>query len=547
VARRSWLSRLTPRSALRRRDRRMPFTRQMLLLQIGVLALVVGLGFALVAWQLDRTLKREYERHALAVARTVAVDPLLARDVVARDQPAVQSIADRAQQATDALFVVVTDVHGIRLAHPNPAEIGKKVSTSPDAALSGHEVANIERGTLGLSARGKVPLRTADGTIVGEVSVGFDANDISSALLQLLARTALFSGGALLLGVAGSALLARLLKRRTFGLEPADLAELVREREAVLYAVSDGVVAVDVDGRVTMANSEAQRLLDDTVQRGRLLSELDLPPRLHAVVAAPGEAVAVSGNRVLVVKHRSVERDGKPLGSVLTLLDRTEIEQLTDELHAVRLMTEALRAQRHEFANRLHTVHGLLQTAGLEDASEYLAALIGAPELGRLGDDDAVASATIRAFLAGKAAEAAEVGVRLSLSDTSWLPHKLVAPVEVITVLGNLVNNAIEAASGSTRRPAEVVVDLLADGTDLVLSVSNTGDGLAPDRVEAIFVEGVSSRGPGRGLGLPITQQTAAALGGDVRVTNVGGNGWTVLSARLPGVLAVRSPKEAEA
>ena len=526
-----------PRTRLRRA---LPFTRQLLLLQLAVLVAVVALGFAVVAWRLEAGLEQQFEQRALAVARSVAAQPRLADEVLAQDSADVQARALAVQRSTGALFVVVTDDQGVRLAHPDPARIGERVSTSPDAALRGREVATVERGTLGLSARGKVPLRDDMGRVVGEVSVGFDANGISTALRRLLESTAAFLGVALLLGVAGSLLLIRLLRRRTFGLEPADLAELVREREAVLYGVSAAVVAVDDRGVVSAANAEASRLLGVPVVPGRPLADLDLPePLARALADRSGTpTVTVAGDRVLVVTRREVERDGRPLGSVVTVLDRTEVERLTDELGAVRLMTQALRAQRHEFVNRLHTVHGLLHTGDADDAAEYVSALLDAPAIAMADNSEAIASSTVRAYLGGQAARAAELGVQLLISDGSWVPHRLAAPVEVVTVLGNLVGNAVEAAHDSAVRPATVEVDLLADGDDLVVSVANTGDGLPQERLASIFTGGVSTRGEGRGLGLAIARGTAESLGGWVEVTHPGGeDAMTVFVSRLPGVL----------
>jgi two-component system CitB family sensor kinase len=228
---------------------------------------------------------------------------------------------------------------------------------------------------------------------------------------------------------------------------------------------------------------------------------------------------------------------------VVTLLDRTEVERLADELGAVRMMTQALRAQRHEFANRLHTVHGLLHTGSpaeaAADAAEYVSALLDSPAVTLADDSEAIASATVRAYLGGQVARAAELGVELTVAETSWVPQRLVAPVEVVTVLGNLVTNAVEAARTSSVRPARVEVDLLADGRDLVLSVANTGDGLPADRLPTLFAGGVSTRGEGRGLGLAIARGTAGGLGGTVEVTHPGGGGaMTVFVSRLPGVLA---------
>jgi two-component system CitB family sensor kinase len=518
----------------------MRFTRQLLLLQVGVVSALVLIGFCLVAWLLNDNLQSQYRARALAVARTIAVDPGLGDQVRAKNQPAVQQIALRQAAATRALFVVVADTRGIRLAHPDPAQIGKPVSTDASNALSGNEVSMIATGTLGVSARGKVPLRDSNGAIVGEVSVGFSADEIRGSLFCLLGVALPFATGALLLGVAGAALLTRTLKRRTFGLEPAELADLVREQEAVLYGISDGVLAVDADRRVTMCNDEASRLLGTEVRAGMAVTELALPPRVQSVLEGTNadDMVTVSGPRVLVVNHRLVTRDGNNLGSVLTVRDRTDLEQLTSELDAVRTMTGALRAQRHEFANRMHTVIGLLQIDAHADALEYLRSLTQFTGGDEISESPAVQSATIRAFMAAKTAKAAELKVKLELSEQSWVPQGLVAPVEVITVLGNLVDNALDAAHSSTSRPASVMVDLLADRRELVISVANSGDGVPPDQTEAIFLDGVSSRGADRGLGLAIARQTARVLGGDLRITNPGlGADTTVFVAQLPDVL----------
>ena len=530
------------------RSPRLPFTRQLLLLQVLILVVVAGLGFAVAAWQLNHTLRQRFTDRALFVAETFATEPGLAEDVQQRRQPVVQQRALGAQRATGALFVVVTDKAGIRLAHPNPAEIGRRVSTSPEAALRGRHVTNIERGTLGLSARGKVPLRLGDGTIVGEVSVGFDAREISRALHRLLRDSVLVLGLGLLAGIGGTLLLTRLLKRRIFGLEPADLAELVREREAVLFGVSDAVVAIDVEGTVTMLNTEARRLLGPLVQLGGRLEDGDLPLAVRRAMTgpAPGRDVATLRDQALVITRRDVHHDGRTLGSVVTMVDRTEMESLTSELEAVRLMTQALRAQRHEFANRMHTVRGLLHTAGPGDALEYLDALTEGPEVQLEMTEEMIAPASIRAFLAGKTAEASENGVTLVLSETSYVPRKLSAPVEVITVLGNLVNNAVEAArrARETRQsPGRVEIDLLVDGEDLLISVADSGDGVPESLRSSIFQDGFSTHGAERGLGLNNARRTAQSFGGSVELTHPGGAGeTTVFVARMPGVLRPPAP-----
>jgi two-component system CitB family sensor kinase len=522
----------------------------MLLLQVAVVAALGIVSLLVAGFFLRSTLQHQYEQRALSVARAIAADPKLGDLVIHDDQRQVATVAGAQERSTHALFVVVTNDRGVRLAHPNPDEIGRMVSTNPDEALAGQENTSIERGTLGLSARGKVPLRDSAGHIVGEVSVGFAATDISAALWHVVLIVLPWALAAVLVAVLLTALLARRLKRVTLGLEPSEVADLVREREAVLHGISEGVLAVDTEHRVTMCNSEAIRLLGREIQLGSDFGELDIAPDLQRLVRHPdaaGRAVtAVSGSRVLVAKHRPVALvDGTDLGGVLTVQDRTELEELTSELAGVRSMTSALRAQRHEFANRMHTVMGLLHTGDVDDAIEYLSDSVKFATNKEVSENPAVRSNTIRAFFAGKQSAAAEAGVSLTLSEQSWVPHKLIAPVEVITVLGNLVDNAIEAARSSAARPARIEVDLLADGRGLVLSVANTGDGIPEHRADSIFVGGISSRGAGRGMGLTIARTTAEGLGGELRLAALGAEGSeTVFVAVMPNVLAAKEIQE---
>ncbi|NUU23200.1 MAG: sensor histidine kinase [Streptomycetaceae bacterium] len=521
---------------------RFSLTAQMLALQLALVVVVAGVGFGLISRLLDQQLTEQYKQKALSVARAFASDPTLAAEIVADDpQGAIRQQAEAARRATGALFVVVTDERGIRLAHPNPDLIGKRVSTDPSAVLAGREVANLEVGTLGISARGKVPVRAADATVVGEVSVGFDAADLRRHGADVMHIVGAYSAGACLLGIVGAVLLARRLRRQTLGLEPRELAELVQEREAVLHGVGEGVLAVDGRGVVTVCNGEAQRLLgvDDVI--GRPVTDLPLPAGLRNAVAESGNCgpiISVVGDRVVVASAREVRRERRDLGRVLTFRDRTDLEEITRELDAVRGLTHALRAQRHEFANRLHTLSGLLQLGHVEEAAQYLQALTAGT--GTAPQPDGVRDPFLRSFMAAKAAVAQEYGVRLTIGEASWVPTTVRAPIEVTTVLGNLVDNALQAARLGLRTPACVEVDLLADGDDLHISVVDSGEGVAPELRERLFEEGVGTHGDGRGLGLAIAAQAARRTGGEVRLADPGDHEHgAVFTAKLGDVLAV--------
>ena len=549
---------LTPRFDVR-------LATQVLLLQVAVVVLTLGIAGGLLAFFSHERIQAEVGARALDVARVVAFAPAIRTDVARFDDtglpqgPALtdelangqlQLIASEVQKRTDVLFVVITNDRGIRLAHPNTDELGKPVSTDPSEALAGHETVSRQSGTLGPSIRAKVPiLRPNSQEVIGEVSVGISTSAVRQQLWTDVRVAAVLVGGALLIGIVGSLLLAKRWRALTLGLQPSELAEMVRGQAAVLHGIGEGVLAVDTSWKTTFVNDEACRLLELDDERGRPVEEIGLTPRVLDVFksADPAPTIATVGDRIVVVSARTVTRDGHELGTVLVARDRTDVESLTRQLDAVQLMSTALRAQRHEFANRLHLLNGLLQSGHAEEAEQYLVELLGSGPLGSaLPGIDAIRDAFLQAFLAAKAAAAREAGVTLRIGENTWVSGRLALPVDVTTVLGNLIDNAIDAARTGTDESKMVEVELLQDGSTLHITVADSGDGIAQDFVEHVFTEGKSTKPlsgipGGRGIGMALSRQISRALGGDVRLSSMGNPDLELRGAefiaRLPGVM----------
>ncbi|MFI5952905.1 ATP-binding protein [Cryptosporangium sp. NPDC051539] len=523
--------------------RRVPrFATQVLLLQVAILLLVVGAGSALVAVLLRRTLEHQYEARALAIAQSVASDPSIASHVAAHDPARVQALADDVRRRTGALFVVITDDRGIRYSHTDPERIGERVSTDPSGPLSGREVVAVERGTLGLSARGKVPLYAGPGrTIVGEVSVGIALTEVTQATAVLFRTAGIVTGVALLAGILGAVALAQRLRRQTLGLEPTDLADLLREREAVMHGIAEGVVAVDRADRITVCNGAAADLLGGPIAPGTPLEAASLPPRLRTLLSTTDAhgALVVAGERLLVVTAGPVQHGHQDLGRVVTLRDRTEADALSRELDMVRTLSDALRAQSHEHTNRLHTLAGLLHIGEDEEARSYLGELNGSTD-----PDGRVRDPYLRGVLSAKTVVAAEAGVALRLSDETYLPARLHAPLDVITVLGNLVDNAVRAARLGHRQPAWVELTVVSEQDTLRMVTVDSGDGVPAQASELVFEDGYTTAGADRdrphGLGLVLARRAARRHGGDVVLARAAGlDCGAVFEARLPGVVEV--------
>ncbi|MEU2285625.1 sensor histidine kinase [Streptomyces sp. NPDC013178] len=515
---------------------------QVLLMQLAIAAGVVVLATGLFLAPLSHQLDDQAMRRALAIAQTTAAVPQIAEDLQTT-RPSVggpvQREAERIRKASGAEYVVVMDLHGTRWSHTDPEEVGGHVSTDPSQALAGRDVMEIDSGTLGRSARGKVPLRDSDGRIIGAVSVGIEYDSVRARLIHAIPGLFAYAGGALAVGALAAWLISRRVQRQTRDLAFSDISALLAEREAMLHGIREGVVALDRAGRVRLLNDEAQRLLgigDEAV--GRSPDEALGEGRTADVLAgrvAGTDLLTVRGQRVLVANRMPTD-DG---GAVATLRDRTELEQLGRELDSTRGLIDALRAQDHEHANRMHTLLGLLELEMYDDAVDFVGEVVGDHRATSEQVTEKIEDPLLAALLVGKATVAAERGVALGLSERTRLPDRLVDPRGLVTIVGNLVDNALDAVAGTPH--ARVEVELRAEERTVVLRVRDTGPGIPAEHRESVFTEGWSTKKPPahgkRGIGLSLVRRLAERQGGSASVDAALGGGaeFTVV---LPEALA---------
>jgi two-component system, CitB family, sensor kinase len=510
-----------------------------------ILVLTMLLGFALYSQVTRRMLADHTEGTALAVAESVAADPSV-RSAMAAGDPngSVRNIAEAARRNTGAAYIVVIDRRGVRHSHPNPALIGQSIE-EPVIALDGRPHVGIDPGSLGRSANGKAPLRAPGGRLIGEVSVGFLERDVSRQLWDEIPVLLLYTGLALGVGILASLILARRLKRMTFGLELHDLTALLQEREAMLHGIREGVVAFDPHGRLRMANDEARRLL--SIRRAAFDEELDalLPPgRLRDLLSGQVEGtdqLVLTDEHLLVVNRMPIHVDGRNVGAVVTLRDRTELEALVRELDSVTGLTDALRAQQHEFSNRLHVLSVLVGMGDQEEASAYLRE-ITATSTGQAEDlRSRISPPALAALLLAKITIASERGITVELTDDSGLDGVGADPQALLTVVGNLVDNAMDAVA-DTPPPRRITVRIGPSDRERAVrvQVTDTGPGISPELATAVFQDGFSTKPPRaglrRGLGLALVHRMVTQRGGRIEVgTGPGGTFDVVIPLPSPG------------
>ena len=522
---------------------------QVVIMMVAILVVTMAAGFAVVQWNLNRQLDDQYEQRSLAVAQSLASQPGL-QQAVRTGSPggigphgAVQSMAMAAMRSTAATFVVVTNAKGIRLSHPNPRLIGTPVwypdkdLPSSETFRTGQDWMGIEHGTLGVEAVGKAPI-FGHGKLVGEVSVGFLTATVAGHVARTLVDLAVYFLAVLALGVLAALGLSRLLKRQTFGLELREIAALLQEREAMLHGIREGVLGYDKNERIVLANDFARQLLDLLPEFvGRPLRHVLPPGRLADVVTGEIEGsdlLVLHGDRVLVANRMPIQQGHRHLGWVVTFQDRTESEALKRQLDDAIGLTETLRAQSHEFANRLHTLVGLVELGRNDEAIQFVTDVSAARAdlTERLQAD--IGDAKLVAMILGKVSLADERDVRLRVMDDSHVSAPISDVSQVLTVAGNLIDNAIDAAAQAPG-PRWVELTIVAVEHDLLVRVRDSGRGVPHNMREAIFMDGVTTKtsttGARRGLGLALVRKVVEGRGGMI---SVGHDSGAVFTAVLP-------------
>jgi two-component system CitB family sensor kinase len=518
------------------------------ILKLGVsittLRALVLIGFSIVgvfaSFIVTRNVQDEqFRQRALAVAKAVSAMPEVI-DLAEHGDPkrALQSLTKEIAAKTGATYIVVANKDGVRMSHPNPKEIGIKID-GVLLALQGKSYTTLNNGSLGRSANGKTPIINYAGQIVGLVSAGFLISNFTNDIHNLELAFLGFGLGSILIGLLLSALLGRATRERLIRQELGLAQSTLAQREAVLHAIKEGVITFDSDNRVILINDEAKRLLelnDSVIGRSMdmVLSEGRLLDLLQGSAAQGDDEVLLNDKFSLRVQRRAVKRGGKSIGAVVTIRDRTEHIDLLRELDSVKNLTNALRAQQHEHSNRIHTINGLLELARFEEAKSYL---------GEIGNSDAalaeylnnsIGNPTIMALILAKYSIARERGVDLTIHANANLLDLALDPNALITVIGNLLDNALDAVAGQPE--AKVTLEIANFGDFKRILVSDNGNGLPEPDPFIVFEDGYSTkRGDARehfGLGLPILKRLVLQGLGSVNCYNEQGAVFEILLPR---------------
>ncbi len=490
----------------------------------------------LISHNVERTTEDSQAEKAKTIAHIVANDSIVIDGLTGKaDTSAIQTYTNRILKNTGVQFIVVMDMNGIRKSHPNPQKIGHHfIGGDEGPALKGKEHVSLAEGTLGISMRVFVPVFSETGEQLGAVAVGISADNVKERVKESRHIIYIGVGVGVLVGIIGAILLARHIKKSLFGLEPHRIAKILEERNTMLQSVKEGIIAVDKEANVTLINNEAKRLFKKSGLEEDFIGkdvELYMPNSRIKEVLQTGEVqlneeqniygITIVTNRVpLYVK-------GEIVGAIATFRDKTEIRKLAEELTGIRLYAEALRAQSHEFMNKMHVVLGLTHMKQYEELQKYISGMVSEHQYEIGGVMERIKSPVFAGFLLGKLSYAREKNIKLIISEDSYMPEIDDESIihELITIVGNLIDNALEAVTNCEKKQVELEIQY---GDTLTITVRDTGKGIPEEEIGALFTKGYSTKGDNRGYGLYLVKESIQRINGEIHMHSLVGKGTTI-------------------
>jgi CitB family two-component system sensor histidine kinase CitS len=513
----------------------------------ALILLIITLLASIFAYLQAIDTRNQVEQLALQTAKSISLMPEL-REAIEKNELEVhfRPIAEQVKDQVHAANITIENREEIIYSHSNPNQVGEKRldHTNYQALIfGGSNTFEVVRES-GSALIGKVPIIASYGDytrVIGTVTVEFLKKEMYQNIISRIKTIAFASLLVLMLGISGGILLSKSIRKDTLGLEPHEISSLYRERSAILLSIKEGIIAIDQRGSLTLINHSAKSMLNlnkdviigkdyhHILQTSKLLEVLQTGKTIHNIEIPINDKMFIF-NLIPIFENEYV------VGVVSSFRDKTELTKLIDTISEVREYSEGLRAQTHEYANKLYLLSGLLQLERYQDAFEFIQKESTSHQYRNRILFNQIHDANVQAILLGKLGKASEKKITLEIDADSYvdpLPSHIEV-TDIITIIGNLIDNAFDAVV--QQKEKRVSFSITSLGKDIIIEVTDSGKGISEDVVDSLFSLGYSSKGLNRGYGLFNVKQIVEYLGGTIEVSNEK-HGGAIFTVYLPKVV----------
>ena len=494
---------------------------------------------------MTRNIESKAETNIMNVAEMVAHSKVItiALDSGDRNSEIASYVNMQHKTLTQIEYITVADMEGIRYSHPNPKMIGEKFVGGDEYRVvnSGDTYVSEATGTLGKSLRAFVPIFDIENKRqIGFVSVGTLTNSIDNAKHTTIIYIIIISFGGLAVGVIGAFLLANNIKNTLLGLEPEEITRLYNEKMGIIDAIYEGLIAVDNKGKITLINDSAIDILNFKSNYnknhiiGQKIDEIFPTTRLITVLktgVSEFDKEQRINNTIIMTNKIPIMDRGKVIGAIATFRDKTNVTRMAEELTGVKQIVDALRANNHEFMNKLHVILGLIFIGDLDEAKKYITNITEKQQKLLSMVTNKIKDPTIAALILGKFSRATELGIYLKVNEEANLfsTHKNIDSNDLVTIIGNLIENGLESVSKCHKENKYVYVRIEEFDDKIEIEVEDSGVGIEAENISKIFQRGYTTKPGSEGVGMALVKETVENLKGQIAIDSEKNSGCTVI------------------
>lgn len=517
-------------------------TKIMLLIIVVVSIAILNTGVYIAKWRIS-DIRKETDTNIMNIANIIANAPVVRQNLgKINNQKLIEDYVNKILASTQHVeVVVVVDMNNIRYAHPNKEKILKRFVGGDEGRVLKNAESYISEaeGTLGKEIRAFVPVFNYNNQQVGFVMVGKLIESFKKNVQQSLNNIIISSFFGLLLGIMGAFILARSIKKTLLGLEPEEISNLYIQRQSMLEAMNEGIIAIDEKSNIILVNNSAIKMLklkDNII--GKNIIEVFPDCKLIEILKSGDTEYNKEQliNDTIVLINRVPLKDGqKIMGALATFSDKTMVTRLAEEITGVNQIVDALRANTHEFMNKLHVILGLIDMEEINEAKKFIINETEKHQEIISNVMKLIKDPTIAGLLLGKISRAKELGIKMNIEKESYLEKRIgrINSSVLVTILGNLIENALEAVNKNELDEKLISVLIKENSKEIIIKVKDNGVGIAEENINKIFEKGFTTKDGNRGRGLSLVSEVIENLNGFVNVESNKATG-TIFEVLIP-------------